>query len=387
MQINPMGQKASTSFQAAFEKLQKGKDSLPPKCDLFNLPFFQLKNTPGGTKLRVASFNILAHNYLYRDCGEFSEESLHMTEPNHRVSNLHQVIKNLNADILCLQEVDDPISSTLFQHLSKKYKFASFKRPRGKPDGNTIAYDKSRFTEVSKGCIDFNQFALKTQFKDDIGFQTNNICVWVRLRDFLTNEDIYVYNAHLFWNPKRDDVKYFQMGLLLSIIMKKLTRNDLVVIAGDLNSYPMSNTLHLLVGGEPMMDRIEVRDGFESTVLKNCKTIFDNIDKGVLAELGLSNTYSFYGDCAPKEHTDHTDYSIFQNKVFGHKKGFPPFTNYSKDFKSTIDHIIVGSRFKVGGLLGLPSLVHLHGTTALPNKYFPSDHLPIAADLTYYPVS
>jgi mRNA deadenylase 3'-5' endonuclease subunit Ccr4 len=380
MLINSMGQTHSNNFPT-FDNPQLTKDSEPPACKLLNMPFhYKNESFPHCQRIRVCSFNILAQCYIYPDCGEFSQASFYQSEPGFRASMLRQVITNIDPDILCLQEVDNPISQPLFQALGKKYRMASFTRPRGKQDGNTIAFDKKRFYEVAKGCIDFNQMALQTQFKNDEGFQTNNICVWVKLRDNLTQQDVYVYNAHFFWNPKRDDVKYFQLGILLNIILKKLSMNELVIIGGDLNSCPISNTISLLQGSEPTLDRIEVRDGNEQNVLKNCKSIYEYIDKGKLDQLGLTNAYSLYTEIAPK---DPIDYSIFQHKVFGFKKGYPPFSNYSKDFKATIDHIIFSGRFKLSGLLGLPTLGDLNGTVALPNIYFPSDHLPIAADLYY----
>lgn len=375
-----MGQTSSNNFPT-FEKPNLTKDSDPPQCNLLNMPFYyKNKSFPQSQRIRVCSFNILAQCYLYPDCGEFSEKNFYLTEPSQRVARLQQIVSNIDPDIICFQEVDNPISQPLFQSMSKKYRMASYTRPRGKQDGNTIAFDKRRFYEVSKGCIDFNQLALQTEFKNDEGFQTNNICVWVRLRDNFTQQDLYVYNAHLFWNPKRDDVKYFQLGMLLQIITKKLSGGDLVIICGDLNSCPASNAIGLLSSCEPILDKVEIREGNEQNILKNCKTIYDSINKKALGELGLTNVYSHYSDIAPK---DAVEYSIFQHKVFGFQKGYPPFTNFSKDFKATIDHIIFSQRFQLSAVLGLPTLGDLNGTAALPNKYFPSDHLPIAADLYY----
>lgn len=379
MLITQMGQKAS-SPSPIFGQEALTRDSTSPQCDIMKMPFYSTKKAQEGTKIRVASFNILAQCYIFPDTGEFSQMSKYLTDPLPRASSLHQVISHIDPDIILLQEVDSPVSKLLFERMTKKYRLASFTRPRGKSDGNTIAFDKKRFYEVAKGCIDFNQFALQTQFKDDPGFQTNNICVWVRLRDNLTERDILVYNAHFFWNPKRDDVKYFQMFTLLNIIMKKVKPDDLIILGGDLNSCPNSNLISLLNCCEPKLERIEVRDGNELAVLQNCKTMFEWLDKGILGELCFTSAYSLYSDVSPK---DSTDYSIFQHKVFGHKKGYPPFTNYSRDFKSSIDHIIACGQFKVGALLGLPTLGDFEGTNALPNIHFPSDHLPIAADLYY----
>lgn len=58
----------------------------------------------------------------------------------------------------------------------------------------------------------------------------------------------------------------------------------------------------------------------------------------------------------------------------------PKFTNYSVDFKGTLDHILYNkAKLEVLEFLELPADELIMKETALPSTLFPSDHLRIEA--------
>ena len=62
--------------------------------------------------------------------------------------------------------------------------------------------------------------------------------------------------------------------------------------------------------------------------------------------------------------------------------GYPPFTNYTRDFKMTLDYIFVESdKMEVVAIAPLPSENILSENIALPSIVFPSDHISLVVDV------
>lgn len=375
-----MGQPQSKQLPI-FQKPTMGIDPNPPTVDLLRMPFNYAKDMPQGIKVRVMTFNILAQIYLNILDGGYSEASSYTAEPAHRAKELIQIFNHTKPDIICLQEVDNPVGQLFVPTLEKKYTVLLFKRPNRKPDGCVIAFHKNRYHQVSKGFFDFNKSAKESPFKDDNRFYTNNICAWVRLIDIQTNREIFVYNAHTYWDPNKDDVKYFQFATIINKVIKKHPPTDLVIVCGDFNSTPASNSISLLGGHEPSIDRVEVKGQQATLILDNCRKVFESVNRDALASAPLMNAYSKYEDIVESDGI--VDTIQVQHKIVAKTVGFPAFTNFTTTFRSTIDHILHSKSLALGGLLALPQISQLGGAVALPSKFFPSDHLPLAADFYF----
>ena len=61
----------------------------------------------------------------------------------------------------------------------------------------------------------------------------------------------------------------------------------------------------------------------------------------------------------------------------------PEWTNYTRKFKGTIDHILVNQKVTVHQLLNLPAIEDIIDEEALPSSKFPSDHVRISAILSF----
>ena len=58
----------------------------------------------------------------------------------------------------------------------------------------------------------------------------------------------------------------------------------------------------------------------------------------------------------------------------------PDFTNFTEDFRATLDYILHTEYLKPQRLLPVPSARDLKGVKYLPNEDHPSDHLPILTE-------
>jgi mRNA deadenylase 3'-5' endonuclease subunit Ccr4 len=61
--------------------------------------------------------------------------------------------------------------------------------------------------------------------------------------------------------------------------------------------------------------------------------------------------------------------------------GEPPFTTYTVEWKGTLDYIFLwGDSLRVQGILDLPDPSAME--PGIPNEIFPSDHIPLIANLS-----
>ena len=63
--------------------------------------------------------------------------------------------------------------------------------------------------------------------------------------------------------------------------------------------------------------------------------------------------------------------------------GYPTYTNYVPAFSGCLDYIYIDSKLKCERVIPLPSHDVVTQHTALPNRHFPSDHLPLVCDITW----
>ena len=141
-----------------------------------------------------------------------------------------------------------------------------------------------------------------------------------------TGEKLLVATAHFFWNPAFEHVKLAQSKYFLGRIQKAAELTTLgVVITGDFNAQPQSLAFQWMI---------------------NTK----------IGEKTLTSAYGRYKD------GDH-----------------PQLTNYTKDFKGTLDYIL--HTLVTLEVRPLPTEAECASEIALPNSKHGSDHLPLVATL------
>ena len=231
--------------------------------------------------------------------------------PKNRGKKIVDILTYHNADIIALQEVDKELYGIVNQYfVESKYGVFYANRNGNRPDGLVIAYRQSKFEELSRDTYSYDTLAKQSSIKDE-AYLTNHIAQCIRLKlipslDSPTLSPVFtVYNTHLFWNPARDDVKYFQFASMINVIINNAKSEgsaegfpSRLIILGDFNSLPNSNALQLIsTNPKPIEGRIETKYGKEK-ILENCLKIYEGMDMGEVKRLGLKNAYEGYGKIA-----------------------------------------------------------------------------------------
>ncbi|XP_014889485.1 protein angel homolog 2 isoform X1 [Poecilia latipinna] len=212
---------------------------------------------PGGSRVfdfSVMSYNILSQDllqdnaYLYRHC-----DPAVLSWP-YRLPNLLAEIQQHNADILCLQEVqEDHYENEIKPALQALGYQCEYKKRTGKkPDGCAITFKSSRFSLVSSTPVEFHRRGDALLNRDNVGMvvvlQPNTGAAQSN-----ASYSICVANTHLLYNPRRGDIKLAQLAILLAEI-GRLSRlpdgsTNPVILCGDFNSVPWSPLYHFLTTG------------------------------------------------------------------------------------------------------------------------------------------
>jgi len=174
-------------------------------------------------------------------------------------------------------------------------------------------------------------------------------------------------NTHFASNPKIDYVKYFQMYLVLNLINKQVKdkENEPVIVCGDLNSFPHSNVIRLILNQEePKQEFCDIQ--FSAEAFRYYTEIFDEY-LGLDSKLKWDTVYKNYKKIANLEGN----------------QGFPDFTHLTGTFKGTLDYIFyTQSSLKPVSMLKIPTREEIK-SKSLPDETYPSDHLPLMSYFEY----
>lgn len=329
--------------------------------------------------IRICSYNILAEIYssqsVYPYCPRWA------LSWNFRSRNLIRELRNFNADIFCLQEVQADRFSEFFytQMRSLGYEGLYKKKTRtsmgnDKVDGCAIFYRTSRVNLLEKYVIEFNDAArtmarngtilakksgraptekeikdaLERLMKDNVA----QVVVFETLDE--SRQRFCVCNTHIHWDPNFLDVKLWQTHMLIKELEKFNVRQSLpIVLCGDFNSLPDSSVYEFLSTGALSATHADLSHDPCSIVPASSEFRHD-----------LRLVSSFFS-------------------VIGQE---PPFTNFTEGFKGTIDYIFATcDDMYCSGAYLIPSKEELyqHTHSCLPNPQFPSDHLGLCADFHF----
>jgi mRNA deadenylase 3'-5' endonuclease subunit Ccr4 len=225
-------------------------------------------------------------------------------------------------------------------------------------DGVSIFYDTNKFalleckkfgisdyynTEFENWYgVDFNHKEISTIFNT-----RNQVGLIVVLQHYMTNETIIVLNTHLYW--KLSDVKLLQTIVLLEALHKiklKYT-NSRVLFTGDFNSRPNSSVYEFLKN-----DKIESSN-------KDISQYLSGSNKEYIAN--------------PVETSSNIFDTIIQQDDL--------FTCYTQHLFGIFDYIWFNSTdFNLVGFLSGVDRDYLKVIQGLPNRDFPSDHIPLVAE-------
>ncbi|XP_013782654.1 uncharacterized protein LOC106466894 [Limulus polyphemus] len=218
-----------------------------------------------GLEFSVMSYNVLAQQLLYDNLTLYRHCNEHILKWEVRSQNLIQEIKESNASILCLQEVQQTHYEGFFVPELEilGYKGLYKKRTGSKNDGCAIFFQKKLFSLESYETVEFYRENVRSLDRDNIG-----LIAILRPQVTHTQNDmkLVVATTHLLFNPRRGDIKLGQLRLLLAEVDKFAFRGFTqksqqpiyhpIILCGDMNSKPFSPLYNFLVQGRLRYDGI-----------------------------------------------------------------------------------------------------------------------------------
>uniref|UniRef100_A0A8C4NMG7 Angel homolog 2 (Drosophila) n=1 Tax=Dicentrarchus labrax TaxID=13489 RepID=A0A8C4NMG7_DICLA len=347
---------------------------------------------PGGSAafdFSVMSYNILSQEllqdnaYLYRHC---NPAILHW---NHRLPNLLAEIQLYNADILCLQEVqEDHYENQIKPALQALgYQCEYKKRTGNKPDGCAVIFKSSRLSLLSSNPVEFFRPGDALLDRDNVG-----LVVLLQPNDTTGQSDpsafICVANTHLLYNPRRGDIKLAQLAILLAEI-NRLSRlpdgsTNPVVLCGDFNSTPPETADQHVCERDPRGQRLLTSPIWSQSLGIDYQCQYKNkptADVELITQLV----------CFLRSRIEHglKLQSSYQHHLM--PDGRPEITTYHSRTAMTVDYILytpesiaplllpAGRGLHLLGRLSLVGQSELEEVSGLPNHHHSSDHLPLLA--------
>ncbi|XP_075720710.1 protein angel homolog 2 isoform X2 [Rhinoderma darwinii] len=379
------------------------------------------RTSEGKFDFTVMSYNILSQDLLEDNSSLYS----HCRRPylfwNYRLPNILRELQEMNADILCLQEVqDDHYQEQIKPNLEALGYICEYKvRTGSKPDGCAICFKSDKFNLKLVKPVEYFRQNIALLDRDNIGLVLI-LQPKTRGRDVPM---ICVANTHLLYNPRRGDIKLTQLAILLAEITEVAQIQDgrfcPIVLCGDFNSVPGSplhrfvkeGTLYyegLTIGKVSGQERYSKGQRILSIPIwpKSLgitqKCVYDSPGKDETPEGSLEGQIVEKTDEQTKEPDIRVDSNLWHHfslsSAYSHyfpDTGMPEITTCHSKSAITVDYIFYsaehndvfrqpGSEGPCNGLrlLGRLSLLNeqdLWSVNGLPNETNSSDHLSLLA--------
>ncbi|XP_063299913.1 protein angel homolog 2 isoform X2 [Pelobates fuscus] len=360
----------------------------------------------------VLSYNILSQDLLEDNSHLYSHCRRPVLFWSYRLPNILKELREMDADILCLQEVQEnhyrtqikPSLEALGYHCEYKTRTGS------KPDGCAICFKSSKFLLTMTKPVEYYREHINLLDRDNIG-----LILLLQPRVDQEAPSICIANTHLLYNPRRGDIKLTQLAILLAEIsgVAHLTGSSScpIVLCGDFNSVPGS-PLHSFIkegvlnygglsigkvsgqeqyssGRRPLSIPIwpdslgisqncvyeskESTEKAEEQAIEEQSVQNKRVQSSIQHHFSLSSVYSHYvpGTGMPEVTTCHSKSAITVDYIF---------------YSSAMDDIFVppgasvpSNGLKLLGRLSLLTEQDLWSVNGLPNENNSSDHLSLLA--------
>mmetsp|Transcript_7748 Transcript_7748/g.17196 ORF Transcript_7748/g.17196 Transcript_7748/m.17196 type:complete len:624 (+) Transcript_7748:75-1946(+) len=336
-------------------------------------------------QFKVMNWNVLADLYATESVYPYCEKwALSWSWRKHLIL---KELKSMAADIITLQEVQKDAYDDWFRPqlaaadydgvFQQKKRDPIFHRGRYTAEGCATFYKNSRFKRTEKILVDFDKLSAtelpKLQNTQELSEKENekaqqrlskgNIALVVVLEDLHLKANpnqsagpggghaVAVINTHILADPGFTDVKLWQAHLLLRSLQDGPYKNAPMLVCGDFNSTPDSAVYEYLRQGA-------VRENHEDMQNDPC---------GILKTLSLAHGMRMstaYETCNQGQEA--------------------PYTNYTEDFKGTLDYIWFSSdNLAVLAISQVDDESQLLQETALPSSTRPSDHVSLVATFMF----
>ncbi|XP_032770542.1 protein angel homolog 2 isoform X1 [Rattus rattus] len=370
----------------------------------------------------VMSYNILSqelledNSHLYRHC---RRPVLHWS---FRFPNILKEIKHFDADVLCLQEVqEDHYGTEIRPSLESLGYHCEYKMKTGrKPDGCAICFKHSKFSLLSVNPVEFCRRDIPLLDRDNIGL----VLLLQPKIPRAASPSICIANTHLLYNPRRGDIKLTQLAMLLAEISNVAHRKDgsfcPIVMCGDFNSVPGSPLYSFIKEGKLNYEGLAIGkvSGQEQSsrgqrilsipiwppnlgISQNCVYEAQQVPKVEKTDSDVTQAQQEKAEVpVPADKvSSHLQHGFSLSSVYSHyvpDTGVPEVTTCHSRSAITVDYIFYSAEKEdtargpgaevalVGGLkllarLSLLTEQDLWTVNGLPNEHNSSDHLPLLA--------
>lgn len=317
------------------------------------------------------TYNILADFYSDSD---FSREQLFPHCPPYALSmdyRKYLLLKELtgyNADIICLQEVDNKVYlDDLLEYFERLGFQGTLKLKTGKiKEGEAIFFRKSKFRLVTENNITLSEMLQEDNlsYSDIFEKVIKNKVLWESVANKHTilqtvilesvenpRKKLCVGNTHFYFHQSGSNIRLIQCLVCirhLENILKqyKAKGEELsIIFAGDLNSAPFKSVNTYLTTGTVGADAPE----------------WSEIEDKKLEGMEFKHSLKLKSAC-----------------------GYPEYSNYVGYFSGLLDYIYIDTdSIEVKSVVPNPDHEDVVLHTALPNVVFPSDHIAQICDLKW----
>jgi len=316
----------------------------PPDQRVFLRKMVPIDGEEGPADLRAMQYNVLAPEFAFGKYTEYCPRDALAWE--YRSKQLLTEVAHYNPDLLFMQEVEnyDVNFREQFGELGYEGKFKST-TDRSNKVGVAVLYKRDRFEQTDELNIEFNDIT------NDFTWQKDNVATALLLRQRADGRALCASTAHIFWNPRRLDIKMKQSHFLCEKLEAFMRTHAPVIselpllLAGDFNSKPSSEVYKFLKEGF-----IERPEGCLYT---------PRLDHN----LKLASAFTSAGE---------------------------PASNFTMDFQGCLDYIWHTGHFQPTALIDAVNPVDkdlFSEIRYLPNRLLPSDHTCLVTDFSWASVS
>jgi 2',5'-phosphodiesterase len=391
-----------------------------------------------GAPLRVLTYNILADQNAYERSSAGKQVSFYpyvdvsILDRKRRMPLLLHEILSYQADIICLQEVDERMWRRFFRPALEQAGYQGYfstKQAEGQMEGIATLWSLHRFESVSSDemkSYSLNKLVMDTamernnkhwksaasianifdnnlELKDVIETKLGHVLQMVSLplrrakmtekgKSTATPERLLLANTHLFYHPLGAHIRLMQMYAICRHFDRFQREESIsypMILCGDMNSSLRRAAGYLLVNRQVLPSHTQIREHYNTFQW----TDRNSSDEASVAEIQTRIEHTE----EPGQH-DETKWEDFPCiELPEHFPSFlpgyptePEFTHYLDAFVGSLDHIFISqsSQYRPFGLATfccapMPTVEDATENVAMPSEKFPSDHVSLVADVTF----
>lgn len=354
--------------------------------------------------LSVLSYNTLCDKYA--TTSQYGYTPSVVLSWDYRKDIILGEIKGHDADIVCLQEVDQERYNEFFRRelTHQDYRGVFSPKARAKTmtdkdaklvDGCATFYKSRKYILLDKHVIDFANMAInRPDMKGEHDtfnrvMPRDHIAVVTFLENRATGSRLIVVNAHIYWDPAYKDVKLVQVAIMMEQISKLADRwakhppcADKTIFRHAELDGETSN-----ISAEESQDEPAPSQEYSSGVqipLLICGDFNSTAGTGVYDLITQGKVPGDHADLANHSYGNFTrDGMEHPFSLKSAYNGELSFTNYTPTYSGVIDYIWYSTNaLQVRGVLGDVDLDYLSKVPGFPNHHFPSDHLALKAEFS-----